>query len=150
MAGFTLSEIAEAIASQLRNNIEPDTNIAAFPVEVAGTSVTVWPDQQFVTNYWETGTAAGYGKTRWRLRCNPAGEAALEAAWRRLYDFLSVGTGNARSVIDALGASDSSGVRWNLGRAGTLVQVLDVSIPEDSITADVIIEVTVKKTGASA
>jgi hypothetical protein len=142
MGGLTLSEIREALAEQLRNNIARDTNVRAYPPmpPPPGILVDLAPDP---VDYWMTFGTAGISAVRLVLKVDP-GPGEEESAARRLDEMLSAGTGNTSSVIDAV-MEDRT-----LGLTGVTCVARDVSYDPETITFTLGVDVTVKKSGANA
>jgi hypothetical protein len=148
VSGFTLNEIVEAVKAKLETLT--DVNVAAHPLDPMGTSIAVLPESGDFIDYFETFGAGGIAKVSLRLRIQSGGEDLPESAYRRLYDLLSVGTGNDRSVMDALYAADANGRTGTLGLTGCGVEFIGVDMAGDQPVADVLIAVHIAKIGATA
>ena len=152
MSGFTISEIREALADQIRNNLTRDTKVYAYPIgEVPGPAVHIFPsgNGEYV-DYWQTFGPEGLALVAFDVIVDPGGQDSMADAARRLDDYLSCGTGNGSSVIDAIGAADTTGRRWSLGLTGVTVEFGTVSFDAASFTARISLRVTVAKSGAAA
>ena len=99
------------------------------------------------TTGWVTGTSVGLATIRFVLvvECGPlnADGFADESARRRLDDFLSVGTGNAASIIDAV-MSDKT-----LGGVADTCHIPRAEVDDATATARLPLEVHVRKVGAN-
>lgn len=137
MSGLTLPTIREALAAQLKANIARDVTVRAYPPAAAGPSITIRSASDFL-DYWVSFSAAGLSTVRFDLVIDPGG-ADLESALRRLDDFLSAGTGNGSSVLDAVLADLS------LGIAGATTHIQGASADSDSASGVVTVEVHVMK-----
>ena len=143
MSGLTISEIRTALAEQIRNNIERDTNVYAHPqgdYQYPAITVDFAPDY---LDYWETFGPNGIAAVRFVLRIEPAG-TLLESSAIALDDYLSCGTGNGSSVIDAV-MSDVT-----LGLTGCNVHITGVTVDPVTATAELAVEVNINKVGANA
>lgn len=136
--GLTISAIREALAAQIRSNINRDVTVRAYRPAPAGPSITIDAAGDYV-DYWVTFSGVGISAARFDLAVDPAG-SDLESSLRRLDDFLSAGAGNSSSILDALALDDS------LGLADLSAQVVAVSADPPSATAVVTVEVHVNKT----
>jgi hypothetical protein len=106
MSGFKLATIRSAIKAQLEANLERQTNVYAYPVpRPVAPYVALVMDQ--VPDYEGTFGPDGVCMCRFRLVIDPGG--ADDSSVMRLDDFLSVGTGNGSSVIDALRSDQTFG-----------------------------------------
>lgn len=142
----TISDVRDALGAQLRSELGGDINVdvdnEGKPPPVVRLFLGSPPVQ-----YWGTFGANGLHEVRFLLTIDPAGND--RSAVRRLDEYLSVGTGNGRSVIDALLSDVSLG-----GIAQTLrVDGFDYGEslePDPSVTATLEVLVTLKKQGANA
>ena len=142
---LTLSTIRAAIKAQLEANIDREINVdvdgAGMPAPVI--SLQLQPSDPI--DYWVTmnGVGNGVAEVRFDLVVDPAG--ADQSAVRRLDEFLSVGTGNGSSVVDALMADKT------LGDAVETVVLLGVSEYDPiNVTATLPLRVVCRKQGAIA
>ena len=136
---FTLSAVREAIGAQLRANLTNETNVdvdgAGMPAPVIRLVMDAPPD------YFGTFGPDGVCECRFRLEIDPAG--VDQSAVIRLDDYLSVGTGNGSSVIDALKADQSfggavSGMKYEPGEYDPI-----------NVTADLVLTFIAMKQGAN-
>lgn len=141
MAGLTISDIREALAAQLRANIARDVSVRAYPPVALAPSILIELDPDAV-DYWVTFGAAGLSTVRLTLTVDPSGGES-ESTARRLDDFLSAGTGNDSSIIDAV-MTDSS-----LGLTGVTCMFQSVDVDPSSLTAVMRFDVMVNKVGAA-
>jgi hypothetical protein len=94
-------------------------------------------------DYWQSFGAAGVSTVRFELEVNPAGSDALSAGVA-LDDYLSAGTGNTASIVDAIMATPT------LGLAGCSCVPHTVTVDKDMVTAIIAVEVNISKIGARA
>lgn len=101
MAGVDLEQIHRALAGQISEHIDRDTNVSAFPDgSTVFPSITVEPYGQYL-DYFGTFGPNGNADMMVRLRIElMAGD--LESVCIKMCDYLSVGTGNTSSVVDAI------------------------------------------------
>lgn len=136
---FTLSTVREAIGAQLRANLDRETNVdidgAGMPAPVVRLVMATPPD------YFGTFGPDGVCYCEFRLEIDPAG--VDQSAVIRLDDYLSVGTSNGSSVIDALKADPTFG--------GTVSGMKYVPGEYDSanVTADLLLTFIAMKQGAN-
>lgn len=136
---LTLSTIRQAIGAQLRANLDRQINI---DVDGEGKPAPVVRlEMATVPNYEGTFGPDGIAFCRFRLVIDPGG--VDQSAVRRLDDFLSVGTGNGSSVIDALRADQTfggitQGFRYEPG-----------DYDAENVAAEMFIEFIAKKQGAN-
>jgi hypothetical protein len=103
---LTLSALRDAIGAQLRENLQREINVdvdgAGKPAPVIRLALDAPPA------YYESfGPPRQLQSVTFLVEIDPAG--ADQSAVRRLDDFLSSGTGNGSSVIDALDADSTFG-----------------------------------------
>lgn len=146
MSGLTLSEIREGLAAQLRANL--DRGVTVDPYSNVGVTgyprITIDYSEGDFVDYWGTFGSAGLATVRFTLRIEPGDSNTRADVAKRLDDFLSVGTGNGSSVIDALMQSPS------LGLTGCTSIIRQARVDPASVTAELDVEVTIKKVGANA
>lgn len=143
MSGLTLSEIREALATTIRNGINRQTTVYAYPVETpAVPCVTIEPDGDFV-DYWQSFGSAGLATVRLVLVLEPGG-SDLPSSGRALDDYLSAGTGNGSSIIDAVLTGRT------LGLTGCDCVLTSATVDPDTATARLSVTVHITKTGAAA
>lgn len=144
MSGLTISEIREALATQIQNYVGEDINVYPYPVgKYTVPAVTVdFPTDDYI-DYWVTMTGSGLATVRFTVRVETGG-VFKEGVGYELDTYLSAGTGNTNSVIDAL-FSDSS-----LGLTGCTSVIRQARVDPASVTAELDVEVTIKKVGANA
>lgn len=142
MSGLTLSEIREALAAQLVANLSAETNVSirgeAKPPPVITIRLRRPPD------YWGTFGASGLAMVPWELEIDPGGND--ESSVRRLDDYLSVGTGNNSSVLDALMTDKTLGLT---GCTAMVPDDADGSIDHELMLATLAVDVHIKKVGAT-
>ena len=144
MSGFTLSEIREALRAQLVANLVDDISVHAHPVgSYEKPAVTIDLDDGDSIDYWETSGPAGLAGARFVLLVETGGVTREEASIAR-DEFLSVGTGNGSSVIDAIHATPS------LGLTGCTAKASLRATDSASMTAEFLVEVHINKVGANA
>jgi hypothetical protein len=139
---LTLSTIREAIGAQLRANLtggpQRQVNIDEFgdgkPAPVIRLELASTP------NYWGTYGPEGIAYIEARLVIDTANVDG--GAIRRLDDYLSVGTGNGESVVDALMVDQSFGGTVQ----GFKIQPGDYDA--DNATAELLLSFIAKKQGA--
>lgn len=142
--GLTIGTIREALAAQIRNNIAADCTVDAYPTGTQTTSPRITIElQRNPIDFWMTFGRSGLATLRLDLIVEPSASDISHAA-QRLDQFLSVGTGNTWSVVDAVMQDRTLG----LG-AGIDVVVEDVNV-DPEIVAHFLVTVTVSKQGASA
>lgn len=138
MAGFTLSTIRAAIGAQLAANIDKGTNIdvdgKGSPAPAVRLVMDATPD------FFGTFGPDGVCRCRFRLRIDPAGND--QAAVRRLDQYLSVGTGNSWSVVDALKVDDT------FGGAVSGLEVAPGDYDAENVTADLLLTFIAMKQNA--
>jgi hypothetical protein len=100
MAGFTLSEIRAAIGDQFRRHLAREINIDVDSEGKPAPVVRLELADSDPIDYWVTFGAVGLAAVRFDVVLEVAG--ADQSAVRRLDDFLSVGTGNGSSLVDAV------------------------------------------------
>lgn len=151
MAGLTLSTIREALKARLDAGIE-DRQVDVKAYRVTGAKVfpriTVEADPGDYIDYWVTFGSAGLSTVRFVLvvECGALNDAGFadESARRRMDDFLSVGTSNGASVIDAVMADRT------LGDLVDTCHIPRAEVDDQTATARLPIEITLKKQGANA
>lgn len=145
MAGLTLQTIREALADQLRDALSAGgrkTNV--YPYRTNGTtpSITIDPAADYL-DYFVTFGAAGLSTVRLTLEIIPASTEA-KSAGIALDDYLSAGTDNPASIMDALYADTS------LGGVAETLQVTGLTVDPLEVTASMELEITIAKIGAQA
>lgn len=103
---LNLEAIHRALAAQIRAGIARDTNVYPFPVEDPQyPCVSIYPDSiDYFTSFGPNGTA----DLNLRLKLEVSADSA-ESAAIKVCDYLSVGTGNGSSIIDAVHADRTLG-----------------------------------------
>jgi hypothetical protein len=147
MAGLTLQGIRTALADQIRTAV----NASGRETNVYGTRPSAEPQYPYIIidpaadylDYWQSFGAAGVSTVRFELEVNPAGSDALSAGVA-LDDYLSAGTGNTASIVDAIMATPT------LGLAGCSCVPHTVTVDKDMVTAIIAVEVNISKIGARA
>lgn len=142
MSGLTLSEIRDALADQIADYLGDGTNVRAYPVDCPPPSVLIEFDSGDAIDYFLTFGSSGLAEVRFSLVLQVGGSDPVSAG-RRLDDYLSVGTGNGRSLIDAVMSNRT------LGLTGCDVVVTSCEPDSQSITARVGVTVHISKQGAA-
>ncbi len=108
MAGLILADIHNALADQIRAGIDRQTNVSAFPDgSTIYPSVTVHSDPEYIS-YWGTFGPNGDADIKLRLVLEvDAGD--MTSICLKMADYLSAGTGNESSVVDAVMADRTLG-----------------------------------------
>lgn len=133
--GLTLREIREALASTIRDGVERETTVLAYrAVSSSFPLIALEPDSDYV-DYWQSFGSSGIAVVRLSVVIVPG--KADESARIRLDDFLSAGTGNGSSVVDAVVADPT------LGGVVRTVQVGAVSVSDGDGGPVAVIPVTV-------
>jgi hypothetical protein len=144
MSGLTLSELREALATQIRDNLERETTVKPYPdgKPTPPPSIVVHADPAYM-DPWKTYGPGGEGLVRFVVELDPEGKD-VESAHRRRDDYLSVGTGNNSSILDALMLDSTCGID------GCVYHVTGITATEDDtgIGAAIAIECHIRKTGA--
>jgi hypothetical protein len=136
---LTLSEVRAAIGAQLRANLAREINVDVDGAGMRGPVVRLELDE---VDYWGTFGAIGLASVVFRIVVDPAG--VDQSATRRLDDLLSVGTGNASSLMDAIYTDPTFD-----GVAET-VEIERVSVLPDTAQGEIVARVHVRKQGAQA
>jgi hypothetical protein len=146
MSGFTLSQIREALRDAIEASVAAEVNVEAYPSAIEPPpppSIVIHSAPDYI-DYFVTFGENGLGAVRFEIEINPSAEGSdYESRWKTLDEFLSTGTGNASSVIDAILADGAS-----LGLAGCNARVTDLSVDRDEVTATMTVEVHIPKVGA--
>lgn len=145
MSGLTLRDIREALATQIRDAVAEPTNVYAYRVDNPQPPyIIVDPDAEYL-DYFAGGTfgSAGMSKARFSLEINPASNDT-ESAGIALDDYLSAGTGNPSSVIDAIMANPT------LGLTGCTVHEFGVLVDPLAVTARLSFSFTISNVGRQA
>lgn len=133
--GLTLREIREALAAAIRDGVERETTVLAYRAASSSFPLIVLePDGDYV-DYWQSFGSSGVAVVRLSVVIVPG--RADESARIRLDDFLSAGTGNGSSVVDAVVADPT------LGGVVRTVQVGAVSVSDGDGGPVAVIPVTV-------
>lgn len=147
---LTIAPIREALKAQLNLVLSGrESDVKAYRVTGAAVfpRITIEADPVDYIDYWVTGTSVGLATIRFVLvvECGPlnADGFADESARRRLDDFLSVGTGNTASIIDAV-MSDKT-----LGGVADTCHIPRAEVDDATATARLPLEVHVRKVGAN-
>jgi hypothetical protein len=149
MAGLTLSAIRDALAAQIRANIDRSVTVhARNPGGRSGRNIVITPETDYI-EYALTMGPNGQADVFFAIDIEcPA--AQLDSAQIALDDFLSVGQGNTSSVVDAIQAGRDT-VNGALGGLVADVVCLTADGPNldaDPITARLHVHVIVHKIGA--
>ena len=143
MSGLTIIDICEAMKTQLVNGLTRETNVYATPVtDPKAPSITIRLARP--PDYWGTFGAGGLAIVPLELTIDP-GAGDLQSMAMRLYDFLSVGTGNNSSVLDALLADTSLGLT---GCTAMYPPDADGEVDWATVTATLPVNVHINKVGA--
>lgn len=137
---FTLSTIRAAIGDQLRANLDRQTTVDEHNVSEALPRVSLVLDE--TPSYFLSFGPSGIASVRFSVLIVPGG--VDKSAVMRLDDYLSVGTGNGSSVIDALKSDPTFG-----GVAETF-EVEPGEYDAAGIVAELLVTVHVRKQGAQA
>jgi hypothetical protein len=142
--GLTIGTIREALATQVGNYVANDITVDAWPTLTmsSGPRITVDYQSGNPVEYWGTFGSSGISTVHLELVCEPGGEGVTVS--QRLDQYLSAGTGNTWSVVDAVMEDHTLG----LG-AAIDVTLTDVTI-DDSLVAHFMVTVTISKQGANA
>lgn len=141
MAGLTIKDIRDAVGAQLRANLDRAINIDVDGEGKPAPVIRLRLDSPPV-EYWGTFGSAGLAAVNFVLEIDPAGND--QSAVRRLDEYLSAGTDNGSSVIDAL-MSDTS-----LGGIVQTIQPDGLDYDDVDVTATLRVKVQAKKSGAQA
>lgn len=143
MSGLTLRDIREALAQTITAGISRQTNVYPYGVgDPKFPAITIEPDSGDYVDYWLTFGSAGLAAVRLVLVLEPGGNDPVSAGIA-LDDYLSAGTGNGSSVIDAVLADRT------LGLAGCDCVITSASVDATTVTARLSVSVTVNKIGAA-
>ena len=144
MSGLTLGDIRNALAATITNGVDRQTNVYPYPVgDPKLPCITIEPDTGDYVDYWLTFGSAGLAAVRLVLVLEPGGNDPVSAAIA-LDDYLSAGTGNGSSVIDAVLADRT------LGLAGCDCVITSAQVDATTVTARLSVSVTINKIGAAA
>jgi hypothetical protein len=145
MSGLNLTELREAVANQLRDNVQTDREVTVKPYPdgkaTQGPVITIWADPDYV-DPWQSFGANGLALVRLMLRLDPRVGTDIPSAHRRRDDFLSIGVGNPSSILDALM------VDTTLGLTGCNVHGAAITVDDTDITAEIVVEIRIYKVGA--
>ena len=143
MSGLTVAEIREALAAQLQGLLTVDG--LQVNVRVRGE----WREPPSITiqlagppDYWVSMGAAGVSRIRFNLVIDPAG--VDESAVDRLDQYLSAGTGNNSSVIDAVMSDKTLG-----GLVDNCTLMDGGGYDAVNIRATLLVEILARKIGAN-
>lgn len=143
MAGFTLTDIFDAIGAQLAAVLEEiDVTVDPYNESSDVPRIALDLDENDPIDLWVTGTSAGFGAIRIVVRVIAGGTDG--SARIRLYQLLSAGTGNAASVWDAIYSSKTFGGAVDAFELGTPIY------DSAGVEFDIPLTVYVKKVGANA
>ena len=148
---LTIAPIREALKARLDTVLSGrESDVKAYRVTGAKVfpRITIEADPVDYIDYWVTGTSVGLATIRFVLvvEAGPVSAEGFadESARRRLDDFLSVGTGNTASIIDAV-MSDPT-----LDGVADTCHIPRAEVDDATATARLPIEVHVRKVGANA
>jgi hypothetical protein len=109
MAGLSLQAIHEALADQIRAGIDRQTSVSAFPDgSTVFPSVTVHSDPGQYLNPYSTLGLSGTADISVRLKIE-VDAVDIESACIKIADYLSMGSGNESSILDAILADETLG-----------------------------------------
>lgn len=98
---FNVEAIHRALATQIKAHLTRDTNVDPFPSgPFMPPSVTLYPGAGEHINYFESFGPAGIVTLNLRAKIEVDGDP--ESQFIKISDYLSIGTGNNSSVIDAI------------------------------------------------
>lgn len=140
---LTLADIRKAIGDQLRANIDREVSIDVDGEGKPAPVVRLELAPSDPIDYWVTFGGNGIAGVRFKLIVDPAG--VDRSAVIRLDEFLSVGTGNGSSVMDAIYTDPTFG---GVLTAGTVCNLL--AYDAVNVSATFALEVHVAKQGAEA
>lgn len=144
MSGLTLGDIRNALAATITAGVDRQTNVYPYGVgDPKLPCITIEPDSGDYVDYWLTFGSAGLAAVRLVLVLEPGGNDPVSAGIA-LDDYLSAGTGNGSSVIDAVLADRT------LGLAGCDCVITSATVDATTVTARLSVSVTVNKIGAAA
>lgn len=144
MSGLTLGDIRNALAATITAGVDRQTNVYPYPVgDPKLPCITIEPDSGDYVDYWLSFGSAGLAAVRLVLVLEPGGNDPVSAGIA-LDDYLSAGTGNGSSVIDAVLADRT------LGLAGCDCVITSATVDATTVTARLSVSVTVNKIGAAA
>lgn len=108
MSGLTLRDIREQLAASLNDKISGFT-VRAYPGDgVSGQCIFIWPGADNYVDYWESYGASGLATVHLQLQIRTT--AADDASAQIVIDeLLSSGSGNGRSLIDAIRSNKTLG-----------------------------------------
>lgn len=140
--GLTIETIRQALAAQVSANVNNDITVDAWPTFTQATSprITVEYQPGGPVDYWLSMGAGGVAKVKFDLACEPGGEGPTVS--QRLDQYLSAGTGNTWSVVDAVMQDRTLGLGDRIDAF-----VSDVTVDADFV-AHFYVDITVSKQGA--
>lgn len=143
MSGLTLSDIREALKAQLDANLTGrEQTVHAHPQgDYTYPAIVIDLDDGDAIDYWQTFGPGGLAAVRFVVLVETAGLDRESASIAR-DDYLSVGSGNGSSIIDAIHADRT------LGLAGCDAKASLRSTERASVTAEFLVEVHINKVGA--
>lgn len=144
---FNVETIHRALASQIQAYLKAngrDTNVNPFPSGILSPpSITVEPDPSgYIPSYFETFGTAGYADINVRLKIE-VDAIETESVGIKIASYLSVGTSNGSSVVDAIRSDKTLG--------GVVDDCLPYDVewsPDEYWTAYINVRILAKKTGA--
>lgn len=146
--GLRLKEIREAIKTQLANKFDRGLNVYAYhPGSVQYPCLIVRPASDYV-EYFATFGGNGLSDVNFELELMVVGR--LVDAQIVIDDFLSVGTGSAASIVDALMADPTLGGKVQTVRPLSALGYGDVESGDGPLSVRIPLAVTIKKNGANA
>lgn len=147
VSGLTISAIFDALKAQLgAGGGDRQYTVLTLPLppdeDTPPDSITIEPEPDFI-DYFQSMGGNGIALIRGALLLKVGG-ADYQSRFIRLYDYLSAGTGNAASLIDAV-LSDRT-----LGGVVDDCVILRVDVDRNNVTARLPFEIRVRKVGAQA
>lgn len=103
--GADIGAIRQALVDQIRNNLDRATNVYRYQTAWALPAVTIEPSDPYISVY-ETFGPNGLSDIEWDV-CVNVTAAELDDAEAAMDDYLSIGSGNNSSVVDAIHADVS-------------------------------------------
>jgi hypothetical protein len=145
MSGLTLSDIRAALKAQLDAKLTGrDQTVHAHPQgDYTYPAIVIDLDDGDSIDYWETFGPGGLACVRFVVLVETAGLDKESASIAR-DDYLSVGSGNGSSIIDAVHADPT------LGLVGCTAKASLQGTDRASVTAEFLVEVHIHKVGAEA
>lgn len=148
MAGLNLQPIREALATQIRNNVVRSPSVFAYdPESRSGHNIVIKPASSYVAYF---GTMGPNGLSDILLDIDIEVPGRLADSQIAMDDYLSAGTGNGSSVVDAIHVRDASGNRSLGGLVDDCVCLTadGPNLDADPLTARLHVQIMVHKVNA--